>query len=260
MSVIARRAFFVGAPSLLVVSQFGATKAKADPSVDSNQSYEGALEQLDKALFPNGLLALVGAVLGGLVGFALRENPLAILASAAGGTIVGGVDRAAEHYVQSRRRAYDNYKPAIQNSCLGDQRADLHHVAPMVELIDRSHEEISPLVGDIWDRLNRFAANRDDGPLSESERDALSSLPHALDVLGSKTVKLAGHVAKHRDVHPVYSVIGAEIGVDRDERFIEQAEISRQQAQRQAEALLGSSKKLADSMALVRKLNGQPSG
>ncbi len=163
----------------------------------------------------------LGAVLGGLVSFLIVDNPIVVLAEKIGGTIVQGVDRAAQRYLADRSRSFDGNRDAIQNATFGDIRADQRHAEPHANLIDQKADYYSQRIDQISDTLARIHRDYAGGQMPDQAHGAVNELDGMLADFQDGFGRLAGYTSKHRDTIVVYVTIAQGCGLTNSDGFLD---------------------------------------
>ena len=211
-----------------------------------------ALQALDHSLFPNRRGALLGAVFGGLVLFAITRNPMGLLIGVAGGAVVGGAVPAATGYVAARKAEVG--EAGVQNATLGDQRADNHNLEPYAAQIIENHDQVAEPMDKILDALQRHEVTRQPGPVEGEERDALEAMAKTVAQHSAKLGFLAGCAAKHRDVGTVYGHAATITGLTGDPRFARYDEASKDRTAKLTSRLTATGQKVDQSTLALSRL------
>lgn len=215
------------------------------------------LERGDRTLFPSNPLAALGAVLGGLVGFAITGNPVVILAELVGATVIGGVERAAGHYLSDRSRTFAGSVEAVQNAVQGDFRADNRRAEPHRAQINIKTEDISAQIDRVSGILTPLASQYTTDQLPDRARGAVDDLSKVIDELNSVTEVLAGYTSKHRDTGVVYIEIGRGCGLANQEVFRESVGSLSDQVGKLKGSLLPIGSEIQRLAQLASQLNGR---
>ena len=259
MHDLSRRATLRGASSLALAGLAPGrawSESEDDQGSLRGQALHEALIRADRTLFPDKRAMIAGAVLGGLVAFAITRNPWALIGGIVGGAVVGGVASAAVRYIEERSAETGSSTPALQNATLGDCRADTRNTGPYVRLIDERHAEIAPPLAVSLATLDRYSANRQPGPIPDDARQAIIGIVTAAKAADQGLTELAGFVAKHRDVGAVYRAIAPGVGLTQDDRILSKIHIMGDRARRQIDAISKSAQIIESIMRSADQIIG----